>query len=163
VPNPPSAPIASRVPGDASVQHVRDAARIVREVAHTADVGFEVEAPTLAECFERAALGLACTLADAEGIAARARREVAVAAKDRVALLHDFLHALLLLAQVDAFILEGVEVTAIDERSVRAIVAGERLDPARHRLHGEVKAVTWHGLSVERRGDAWRARVILDV
>jgi SHS2 domain-containing protein len=145
------------------VQHARDAAQFVREIAHTADVGFEVEAPTLAECFERAALGLACTLADADGIAPRLRRAVAVRADDRAALLHDFLHALLLLAQVDGFLAAGVEVTAIDEGSVRAVVAGEPLDPSRHHLHGEVKAVTWHGLSVEQRGGAWHARVILDV
>jgi SHS2 domain-containing protein len=87
---------------------------------------------------------------------------VAVAAEDRIALLHDFLHALLLLAQVDGFLVEGVEVT-IDEGALRAVVEGERFDPARHRLHGEVKAVTWHDLSVERCGDGWRARVILDV
>jgi SHS2 domain-containing protein len=145
------------------VQHARDAARVVREVPHTADVGFEVEGATLAECFERAALGLACALVEVDGIVPRARREVAVVAEDRVALLHDFLHALLLLAQVDGFLVEGVEVTAIDEGAVRAVVEGEPLDPVRHRLHGEVKAVTWHGLSVERRGAAWRARVILDV
>ena len=62
------------------------------------------------------------------------------AAEDRVALLHDFLHALLLLAQVDGFLVEGVEVTAIDDGSLRAVVAGEPVDPVRHRLHGEVKA-----------------------
>jgi len=135
----------------------------VREIAHTADVGFEVEAPTLAGCFERAALGLACTIADADGIAARLRRVVAVRAGDRVALLHDFLHTLLLLVQVDGFLPAGAEVTAIDEGSLRAVVAGEPLDPSRHHLHGEVKGVTWHGLSVERRGGAWHARVILDV
>ena len=151
------------MPGDAPVQHARDAARFVHEIAHTADVGFEVEAPTRAECFERAALGLACAVAEADGVASRERREVAVVAEDRVALLHDFLHALLLLAQVDGFLVEGVEVTAIDDGSLRAVVAGEPVDPVRHRLHGEVKAVTWHGLSVERRDGAWRARVILDV
>jgi SHS2 domain-containing protein len=145
------------------MQHARDAAGFVREVAHTADVGFEVEAATLAGVFERAALGLGQAIADADGIAARARRVVTVRANDRTALLHDFLHALLLLAQVERFLFEGVEVTAIDERSVRAVVAGEALDPARHHLHGEVKAVTWYGLAVEQYADAWRARVILDV
>lgn len=145
------------------MQHARDAARFVHEIAHTADVGFEVEAPTRAECFERAALGLACAVAEADGVAPRERREVAVVAEDRVALLHDFLHALMLLTQLDGFLVEGVEVTAIDDGSLRAVVAGEPVDPVRHHLHGEVKAVTWHGLSVERRDGAWRARVILDV
>jgi SHS2 domain-containing protein len=163
VPNRQSAPIGSRARGEDFVQHARDAARFVHEVAHTADVGFEVEAPTLEGVFERAALGLGRTIADADEIAARSRRTVTIRADDRAALLHDFLHALLLLAQVEGFLFEGVEVTAINEGCIRAEVAGEPLDPARHHLHGEVKAVTWHGLAVERRGDTWRARVILDV
>jgi SHS2 domain-containing protein len=145
------------------VQHARDAACFVREIEHTADVGFEVEAPTLAGCFERAALGLAGVIAGIGAVVARERRALAVQAGDRAALLHDFLHAVLLLAQVDGFLVSAVEVTAIDDGEVRAVVAGEPLDVARHRLHGEVKAVTWHGLSVEPVGDAWRARVILDV
>ncbi len=145
------------------MQFARDAAPFVREVAHTADVGFEVEAPTIAACFERAALGLARVIADVEAVAPRERRVVAVEADDRTALLHDFLHALLLLALVEGFLVSGVEVTAIDEQHVRALLVGEALDPARHRLHAEVKAVTWHELAVEPAGDGWRARVILDV
>ena len=147
----------------ASVLHARDAACFVREIEHTADVGFEVEAPTLAGCFERAALGLAGVIAGSDTVVARERRELAVRAGDRVALLHDFLHAVLLLAQVDRFLVSAVEVSLSDDRLVRAVVAGEPLDVTCHRLHGEVKAVTWHGLSVDRVDEGWRARVILDV
>jgi SHS2 domain-containing protein len=145
------------------VLHAADAAASVREFAHTADVGFEVEATTLPALFERAALGLAATIADLDGVAARERRTVAVRADDRTALLHDFLHAILLLAQVDGFLISAVEVQEADETAVRAVVLGEPLDPGRHRQHGEVKAVTWHGLAVERTGAGWRARVLLDV
>ncbi len=145
------------------MQSARDAAPFVREIAHTADVGFEVEAPTLAACFERAALGLAGVIADTAAVAPRARRPLAVEADERTALLHDFLHALLLLAQLDGFLVSAVEVTAIDAGGVRAIVAGEPFDAARHRLHAEVKAVTWHGLALEPGALGWRARVILDV
>jgi len=145
------------------VLHAADAAASVRELAHTADVGFEVEAPTVPALFERAALGLAATVAELDGVAARERRTVAVHADDRSALLHDFLHALLLLAQIDCFLISAVEVEQVDERSVRAVVLGEPVDPGRHHLHGEVKAVTWHGLTVAPTDAGWRARVLLDV
>jgi SHS2 domain-containing protein len=46
---------------------------------------------------------------------------------------------------------------------VHAVVLGEPLDPGRHHLHGEVKAVTWHGLTVEPTDAGWRAWVLLDV
>jgi SHS2 domain-containing protein len=146
-----------------AVQHAQDAAPFVREIAHTADVGFEVEAPTLAACFERAALGLARAIADVDAVVLRERRPIVVRGEDRTTLLHDFLHAVLLLAVVERFLVAAVEVTEIGEDRVHAVVAGERIDAARHRLHGEVKAVTWHGLAVEQDGGGWRARVLLDV
>jgi SHS2 domain-containing protein len=145
------------------VLHAADAAASVREFAHTADVGFEVEAPTVPALFERAALGLAAAMADLDGVAARERRTVAVQADDRTVLLHDFLHAILLLAQVDGFLISAVEVQEVEETAVRAVVLGEPLDPGRHCLHGEVKAVTWHGLTVEPADAGWRAWVLLDV
>jgi protein archease len=145
------------------VQRAQEALPFVREIPHTADVGFEVEAPTRDGCFERAALALADVVADTTTVVARERRHLRVAGDDAESQLHDLLHAMLLLGQVDGFLVSGVEVSAPDARTVHAVVAGEPYDPARHRLHGEVKAVTWHGLAVEPTGDGWRARVILDV
>jgi SHS2 domain-containing protein len=146
-----------------SVQVARDAAPFVREISHTADAGFEVTAPTLASCFERAALGLAAAIVELDLVSLREERRLDVRADDRIALLHDFLHAVLLLAQVDRFLVAGVEIRALNDHAVGAVLAGETLDPERHRLHGEVKAITWHDLTIELVGGAWRARVILDV
>src|SRR5262249_59389887 len=100
---------------------------------------FEVEAPTMAALFEGAALGLSAAIVDLDGVAARERRTVAVSAVDRTALLHDFLHAILLLAQVEGFLVSGVEVQAIDGEAVRAVVRGGPGGPARHRLPAAVE------------------------
>jgi SHS2 domain-containing protein len=54
-------------------------------------------------------------------------------------------------------------VQAVDTRRLSAEVAGEPYDPARHRLRGEVKAITWHELGIVQVDGGWRARVILDV
>ena len=40
---------------------------------------------------------------------------------------------------------------------------GEAIDPGRHRLRVDVKAVTLHGFSVQSTTDGWEARVILDI
>lgn len=47
--------------------------------------------------------------------------------------------------------------------SFRATAFGERLDPARHRLGNEVKAITYHGLKVAQEADGWIAEVIVDI
>jgi protein archease len=159
--------IAGRTPGPSwypcPVQHAQDAAPFVHEIAHTADVGFVVEAPSRTGCFERAALALAGVIADTGTVVPRDRRELGVAAGDAEGQLQALLHEVLLLAQLHAFLVSAAEVSEAPGGGLRAVVAGEPYDPARHRLHGEVKAVTWHGLAVEPTGDGWRARVILDV
>ena len=44
-----------------------------------------------------------------------------------------------------------------------AVLAGERIDPERHELLADVKAVTFHDLRVERTATGWDAHVTLDV
>ncbi|MFO0752604.1 MAG: archease [Thermodesulfovibrionales bacterium] len=46
---------------------------------------------------------------------------------------------------------------------LRATASGERLDPERHRLNVDVKAVTLHRFSVERTDNGWKATVVLDI
>ena len=40
---------------------------------------------------------------------------------------------------------------------------GEPMDPARHEPNHEVKAITYHGLKVEKTADGWLAEVIVDI
>jgi len=134
-----------------------------REIAHTADVGLEVEAPALGLLFERAGLALLGVMADLDGVEARDRVPVTLSAAGLPDLLHDWLQALVVRVQADAFLACELDVRRVDDGTLEATLAGERIDPSRHRLHTEVKGVTYHQLAVERRGAGWWARVILDV
>ncbi len=58
-----------------------------------------------------------------------------------------------------AFADEAFEATG----DTPAELSGERLNPARHDLRVDVKAVTMHRFSVEERNSRWRAVVVLDV
>lgn len=63
---------------------------------------------------------------------------------------------------------DGVAATADDApgraaSSIAATVGGVPLDEVEGSLETEIKAATYHELSVERRDGAWRARVIFDV
>ena len=132
-----------------------------REIAHTADVGFEVEAPSWPMLLERAALALAAEIADLARVTPREAVVLAVEAGDREELLHDWLQAVLVRVQA-GFLPCEVEV-ALAPGGLRGTLRGEPLDPARHRVHGEVKGVTWHGLTVRETPAGVAARVILDV
>jgi SHS2 domain-containing protein len=145
------------------VTRARDPGPLAREVEHTADLGIEVEAPTLPVLFERAGLGMLGLMVDLGAVEPRERTALAVQAEDREALLRDWLQTLLVRLEVDGFAIAELAVEEVTERSVRGWGAGERIDPSRHRIHTEVKGVSYHQLAVCETASGWRARVILDV
>lgn len=54
-------------------------------------------------------------------------------------------------------------IDEIDSAHIRARLIGEKLDYDRHEFETEIKAVTYHQLSVTCENGRWRARVIFDV
>jgi SHS2 domain-containing protein len=129
----------------------------------TADEGIHAWAPDLPGLFRAAAMGLWSLMVEPEAVRPVETVPVEVEASDRETLLVAWLNELLYLHEVKTFAAAGVHVREVTENRLRAEVRGERLDPARHRLVGHVKAVTYHGLRVEGGPGGWEARVIVDV
>ncbi|HET9986638.1 MAG TPA: archease [Longimicrobiales bacterium] len=137
----------------------------VRPIDHVGDIGIEVSAGSLEELFTRAAAGMIALTRErpergAAAGAAPMAREVEGAAGDVAELLVTWLRELLYLQEADGFSYAGAEFPELDEHRFRARVRGRR---APRRALREIKGVTYHGLDVARRGDAWHARVIFDV
>lgn len=136
---------------------------LFREIEHTADLGIEVEAETSGELFRRAGLALFALMVSPEGIEAREQRSEDVQAEGWEDLLHDWLSRLLRSFLQDGFIAAQITIDDIDSTSIRARLLGEKLDYARHGFETEIKAVTYHQLSVTCENGRWQARVIFDV
>jgi SHS2 domain-containing protein len=85
-----------------------------------------------------------------------------VAGRDIEYLFVDWLDELLFLFESKRFLASEFE-TVVDEMGLSATVRGETCDLTRHALAHEVKAVTYHGLTVEQTPDGWQAEVILDI
>lgn len=130
---------------------------------HTADVGLASRGETLGELFEAMAEGVADLICPRTQVARTETRSIRIDAEDLEALAVDFLTQIAVTIQTDRFVVASVAVRRISETEVEAEIAGERLDPARHEFHTEVKAVTYHLLHVAREGDGWVGRVILDI
>lgn len=132
------------------------------EFEHTGDVGIELSAPTRCELFRRACIGLASLLVENSGVEQTEQREVAISAATDADLMHDLLSELLCLFTVEGFIWRDASVKQAD-RSLQVTLKGEPFDPSRHSFRGEIKAVTYHELTVADSANGWRARVIFDV
>ncbi len=136
---------------------------LYREFEHTGDLGIEVEAPTRAALFARAASALARIMVEPEGVRADERRTLEVAADGDDDLMHDLLADALNLFLADGFIWRDVSIVERGPTALVASFAGEPFDPRRHRLLTEIKAVTYHQLKVERADGKWRARIVFDI
>ncbi len=130
---------------------------------HTADLGLRMFAPTLGELFAVAASGLTAMVVDfPANIRPAVERRFGIVGSDREYLLFDWLKALLFAFEDDRYVPATCEVVVTDT-GLEATVRGEAFDPTRHGLGREVKAITYHGLTVERTADGWRAEVIVDI
>ena len=130
---------------------------------HTADLGLRARAPDLDTLFGEAARALfAAIVEDLSTIEPRQRLDVRLAADEREYLLFDWLRELLYRFDSEHLVFGRFEVH-VDDRGLDGIAWGEPLDPARHRLLHEVKAITYHGLAVRQTEQDWLAEVIVDI
>jgi SHS2 domain-containing protein len=130
---------------------------------HTADLGLRMRAGDLDRLFEDAASALfSVILANPESVEAVEEMTFRIEGTRRDDLLVDWLAELLFVFDTRRMVFGRFEVRVHDTH-VEATARGEPIDPARHELDMEVKAITYHQLKVERDGDGWLAEVIVDL
>jgi len=129
---------------------------------HTADLGLRVTAPDLETLFCDAARGLFGAIVERIPEQRGERIELRVAGRRHDWLLLDWLNELLFVFETRKLLLGDFEI-ALDVSGLRGSARGAKLDPARDRLLHEVKAITYHGLRVDRTADGWVAELIVDI
>jgi SHS2 domain-containing protein len=130
---------------------------------HTADFGIRARAGSLNDLFADAARGLfSLMVTNLDQV--RTVEDVAfqLDGDDREELLHDWLAELLYTFSARRLVLAKFDVK-IDSNGISATAWGEPIDPSRHEIEVEVKAITWHALNVEQTAEGWLAEVIVDV
>jgi SHS2 domain-containing protein len=130
---------------------------------HTADLGLYIYGREMKELLENACEALCVQLTDLSAVITRDSKELALDAEIPDELLRLWLAELLLLFNEKHWLAREAEVSALEDCSLRAVVRGEKFDPARHEISSEIKAVTWHLLKVEKMDDgSLRGTVVLD-
>lgn len=131
---------------------------------HTADVGLRIRSSDLNSLFAEAAKALtAVLLGDSADVAQTHKIAVCLEADDPVDLMHDWLAELHFYYETERFVCARAEVVLSDRTGLTATVFGETLDPSRHEIGLEIKAITYHGLKVEESEQGWLCEVILDL
>jgi SHS2 domain-containing protein len=130
---------------------------------HTADLGLRIRAADPETLFAEAGEALMATLVEhPEAIEPRQEVSFTVSGEDREYLLFDWLNALLYQFETEHLVFRSFGVV-LGPQGLQATARGEPLDPDRHGLGHEVKAITYHGLTVQATPDGWLAEVIVDI
>ena len=126
-------------------------------VDHTAELELRIDASTEEAVFADA-LAAFSELIGGQAVGTDDAHEVVLEANDRPALLAAWLDELVFLAETEDFVPERLAALELGRGGLRATVLGRRSHPPHL-----VKAVTYHGLELQRGEEGWRARVVLDV
>ncbi len=131
---------------------------------HTADAKFQAFGRTLEDAFANAALATASLMWKPEEVKASVRHPVRVSGRDLEQLLVQFLEEIIYLFETRMFILREAEVVRIDNNdagfALEGVFSGD--NSAGYNLHGEVKAVTYNEMVIEK-NDRFTIQVVVDI
>jgi len=137
------------------------------EIDHTGDIGIQVTASTLPQLFERAALGMFRVLTDLDNVRTPDATTITVDGRDLEALMVRWLSELNYRHTVDNVLYASFEGASIDNAdeglTLTATVRGEPIDPNRHTVYTEIKAITFHGMEIHESDEGWAVQVIFDM
>ena len=134
-----------------------------RLLDHTADFGLEIQAETPADLFRTAGLALTDLMTDRGSISPRHKARLHLQGEDWPDLMWQWLRELLSYWSIRRCLVADIAVADIRPGEIRARIQYDRFDPGVHELYREVKAVTYHQLTVVSGSGGWTARVFLDV
>lgn len=134
-----------------------------RMIDHTGDVGIKVYGSSLPELFKNAAAAFLDILLAKGKITPRLEEKIFVSAGDTEQLLVTWLSELLYLFDTKRLLFSNIEFEEFGDNQIRAVARGELFDPKKHRLKTEIKAVTYHGLKIEKKNSIYSTLVIFDI
>lgn len=126
---------------------------------------------TLSEAFTRIALDLFAAVVDPATVEDGDTREVRAHGAGLAALLHAWLQECLYVHEVEGFacrtidfaVFETAPTSGAEALRLHAILRGEAIDPARHRVRAAIRNVSSSGLAVEASSAGFSVRATLDV
>jgi SHS2 domain-containing protein len=134
-----------------------------RLIDHTADLGLHVFGADPPELFATAARALFDLMVPHASLRAAQCVKLEVAGVDWADLMVNWLRELLYLWSGEGFLVHSTAIDDIAATRITATAAVDVFDPARHAIVNEIKAVTYHQISVKQELTSWEAKIILDV
>lgn len=137
-----------------------------RFLEHMTDAVIEASGETVEEAFEQAARGLNDTMIDLTGVTPDQELKVSAEGHDIESLLFDWLDKVMLILVADGVVMSefSVKIRKTDGGyALDGVARGEKLDLKKHAYKVEIKAVTYHEMSVRQETGKTTVRFLLDL
>lgn len=135
-------------------------------VEHTADLRFRAYGRSLGECFSNAASAMFAAIVDPSSIDVVEEREISLSSDKLEILLHDYLTEILFLFEDEKLVFSVFKTSVEKEDSGYRLCGkafGEKLTSGKHSIETEIKAVTYHEMTIKERDGVWTAEVLCDI
>ena len=117
---------------------------------HTADIGIEIESPTLSDAFQEVSLSFSEIITGGSLPEVLTSKEVFLESGNLDSLLVDFLSYLIVLFDTDDFIVGSakLEISKKNTFQLAGKLVGENYNQDKHGYGVEIKAISYHQLSL---------------
>ena len=132
-------------------------------IDHTADIGICVTESTVKDLFEISAIAMFEQIADISKLSGMHTKEIHVKGIDQTDLLINWLRELLWCWTIDNCLVREITISNISNNYLSAKISYDEFDSRPHEILKDIKAVTYHGASVEHTDAGWQATIIFDV
>jgi SHS2 domain-containing protein len=142
---------------------VRIVVKTFEVLDHTADIGIIAYGTDTEQVFANAASGMASLIVDLDEISDHIHRDIELKSYDDENLLVEWLNELLYIFEVEHILFKRVEVDTLHNSKIEARCYGDRIDFQRHRIKREIKAATYHMLTLDKKDTIYSAQIIFDI
>ena len=130
---------------------------------HTADIGIIAYGSDVRQVFANAASGMASLIVDLNEIDDHIHRDIELKSYDDENLLVEWLNELLYIFDVEHLLFKRIEVDNLHNSKIEARCYGDRIDFQRHKIKREIKAATYHMLTLGEKDALYSAQIIFDI
>ncbi len=133
---------------------------------HTADVMFEAYGKNLNEVFRNSALAVFDVQCNLKNVRGKIKKKIKLKNSVVGDLLFDFLEELIYLKDAKYLLFGKFDVKIKETKGeyiLDVIAYGEKINPKKHELKTDVKAITLHEFFLKKVKDGWKCKVLLDI
>ncbi len=132
---------------------------------HTADAKFQAFGKTLEEAFGNAAIATFDIMVKTSKVKPIIKEEISVEGRDHGSLLYNFIEALLILLDINNFVLNSFEKIKISKTKkgfkLDAVALGDSVE--KYETAGVVKAMTYNDMDISGKQRNWVVQFVVDI